>query len=113
MKRHNKNRQSSPFPGWMSKEATRPCFRFFVFILCVLVSLGYCYFMLSVPVQLIAWKDRPRNDLLYVKRDVKKLLTQSLLARCHPTNGVAALKESSSPTFTYFLCLPMLVGNVS
>jgi len=28
-------------------------------------------FMLSVPVQLIAWEDCPRNDLLCVKRDVK------------------------------------------
>jgi len=54
----------------------------FVFfgILCVLIFLGYCYFMLSVPVQLIAWKDRPRNylGLSYVERDVKQLLTHSL-----------------------------------
>jgi len=27
--------------------------------LCVLVFLGYCYFMLSVLVQLIAWEDHP------------------------------------------------------
>jgi len=33
--------------------------------------------MLSVAVQLIAWKDRPRNDLLCVERDVKQLLTHS------------------------------------
>jgi len=51
----------------------------FVFLLfCVLVFLGYCYFILSVPVQLIAWKDRPRNDLLCVERDIKQLLTHSL-----------------------------------
>jgi len=34
--------------------------------------------MLSVPVQLIAWEDRPRNDLLCVERDVMQLLTDSL-----------------------------------
>jgi len=37
--------------------------------------------MLSIPVQLIAWKDRPQNDLLCVERDVKHLLTH-LLTRC-------------------------------
>jgi len=31
--------------------------------------------MLSVAVQLIAWKDRLRNDLLCVKKDVKQPLT--------------------------------------
>jgi len=36
---------------------------------------GYFYFMLSVPVQLIAWKDRPGNDLLCVETDIKQLLT--------------------------------------
>ena len=35
--------------------------------------------MLSVPVQLIAWEDRPRNDVLYVERDIKQLLTHSLV----------------------------------
>jgi len=35
--------------------------------------------MLSVPVQLIAWKDRPRNDLLCVERDFKHLLTHSVM----------------------------------
>jgi len=49
-------------------------------ILCVLVFLGYFCLMLSVPVQLTAWKDRPRNDLLYVERDVKHLLSHSLTA---------------------------------
>jgi len=41
--------------------------------------LSCCYFVLSVPVLLIAWKDRPRNDLLYVsfKKGVKHLLTHS------------------------------------
>ena len=43
-----------------------------------LVFLGYCYFMLSVLVQLIAWEGHPRNDLLCVERDVKQLLTHSL-----------------------------------
>ena len=47
-------------------------------ILCVMVFWGYCYFMLSVPVQLIARKDRPRNDQLCVERDIKQLLTHSL-----------------------------------
>jgi len=35
--------------------------------------------MLSIPVQLIAWKDHPWNDLLCVERVVKQLLTHSLL----------------------------------
>jgi len=35
-----------------------------LFVFCVLVFLVYCYFMLSVPGQLIAWKVRPRNELL-------------------------------------------------
>jgi len=39
---------------------------------------SYCYFMLSVPVQLIAWKDHSQNELLYVERDVKQLLTYLL-----------------------------------
>jgi len=34
--------------------------------------------MLSVPVQLIAWTDHTRNDLLYAERDVKHRLVQSL-----------------------------------
>jgi len=33
-------------------------FLYFWYFVC-LVFLGYCYFILSVPVQLIAWKDRP------------------------------------------------------
>jgi len=42
--------------------------------------LGHCYFMLSVPVQLTAWEDRPQNDQLCVEREynVKQLLTHSL-----------------------------------
>jgi len=41
--------------------------------------------MLSVPVQLIAWKDRPRNDLLCVEMDVKQLLTLThSLTACMP-----------------------------
>jgi len=40
-------------------------------ILYVLVFWGYSYFMLSVPVQLIAWKDRQWNDLLCVERGIK------------------------------------------
>jgi len=47
-------------------------------IFCVLVFLRYCDFMLSVPVQLIVWKDRPRNDLLCVERDIRQLLSQLL-----------------------------------
>jgi len=34
--------------------------------------------MFSVSVQLIAWEDRPRNDLLCVETDVKQLPTHSL-----------------------------------
>jgi len=33
--------------------------------------------MLSVPVQLMAWEDRPQNDLLCVERDIKQLFTYS------------------------------------
>jgi len=51
---------------------------FFFGILCVLVFWGYCYFMLSVPVQLIAWKNGLRDDLLCVDKDVKRPLTHSL-----------------------------------
>ena len=47
-------------------------------MLCVLVFLFFFNFMLSVLVQLIAWKDHLCNDLLCVKRDVKHLLTHSL-----------------------------------
>jgi len=36
--------------------------------------------MLSEPVQLIARKDCPRNDLLHVEREVKQLLTHSLIS---------------------------------
>jgi len=50
------------------------CFWYFA---CVGI-LGHFRFMLSVPVQLIAWKDRPRNDQLCVVRDIKRLLTHSL-----------------------------------
>jgi len=68
----------------------KPGFSFFVLIfcyfcvfdiLCFLVLLSYCYVMLSLPVQLIAWEDRPQNDLLCVERDVKQvqLLTHSLV----------------------------------
>jgi len=32
----------------------------------------------DLPVQFIAWKDRPRNDLLCIERDDKQLLTHSL-----------------------------------
>ena len=51
---------------------------FCVLVFCVFVFLGYFYFVLSVPVQVIAWKDPPRNDLLCVERNVKHLLTHSL-----------------------------------
>jgi len=33
--------------------------------------------MLSISVQLIAWKDRPGNDLLCVVKDIKHVLTHS------------------------------------
>jgi len=36
---------------------------FFVCLFCVIFVFG-CYFMQSVPMQLIVWKDRPQNDLL-------------------------------------------------
>jgi len=43
--------------------------------------------MLSVPLQLIAWKDRPWNDLLCVERDIELLLTHSLTCViCSPSS---------------------------
>jgi len=79
MKRQNKNRLSS-FPGQISIEATKPGFSFVcnfcVFsILFVLVFLRYFYFLLSI----IAWQDRPHNDLLRVERNAKHLLTCSCI----------------------------------
>jgi len=43
---------------------------------CVLVFLGYCYLMLSVPVQLTAWKDGPRNSLLCPRGSLSNSLTR-------------------------------------
>jgi len=86
MKHRNKNRPS-PFPGQMSTRWLNLALVFcvyFVLFLCFwyyivcLVFLGYCYFMLSVPVQLIAWKDCAWNDLLCVERVVEQHLTWSL-----------------------------------
>ena len=72
---------------------------FFVFgILRVLVFWGYCCFMLSVPVQLIAWKDRPRNDLLCVERDFKHLLTHSVMFTV-----VAEVKKNFYRIYSYSL----------
>jgi len=45
---------------------------------CLGIFGGDFYFMLSVPVQLIAWEDHPGNDLLCIERDIKQLLTHSL-----------------------------------
>jgi len=50
--------------------------------------LGYCYFMLSVPVQFIACEDRPQNDLLCIERDVKHLITHSLQPEKWPLSSV-------------------------
>jgi len=47
-------------------------------ILCVLVVLGYCYFLLSISVQLIAWKDIPEMTY-YVSRG-----TLSICSLTHP-----------------------------
>jgi len=47
-------------------------------------------FTMSVPVQLIAWKDRPRNDLLCVERDVKHLLT-------HPNSIISEWIQNGTP----------------
>jgi len=67
----------------MSYEVTEPGCSFLSYfcvfgILCDGVFLVYCRFMLSAPVQLIAWKECPQNDLLCIKRDIKQLLTHSL-----------------------------------
>jgi len=89
MKRRNKNRPS-PFPDFQTGCRKRRLNLALVFLclfsvilvfwyfVCILVFWGYCYFMLSVPVQLTAWEDRPRNDLLRVKGNVKQLPTYSL-----------------------------------
>ena len=55
-------------------------------ILCVLLFLGYCYFMLSVPVQLNASEDRPRNHLLCVERTVT-------LSNCSLTHSFRILER--------------------
>ena len=69
-------------PGWSREKGCKTVVLWWwlcVFgILCVLVFLGYCYFMLSIPVQVIALEDHPQNGLLSVERDVKQLLTHSL-----------------------------------
>jgi len=62
----------SPLPGLSGL-----CFLVFL-VFCVLVFFDYCYFMLSLTVQFIAWKDCPQDDLLCVERNVKQLLADSL-----------------------------------
>jgi len=86
MKRQNKNRPLLFQAGCCKRRLNLTlvflclfCVNFVFFgILCVLVFLGYFYFMLSVRVQLIAWKDHPRNDLLCVERDIERRLTHSV-----------------------------------
>ena len=85
MKCQNKNR---PFPFQAGCRKRRLnlvlffCLFYVIFVFLVfyvLVFWGYCYFTLSLPVQLIACKDRPQIDLLCVERDAKHLLTHSLI----------------------------------
>ena len=45
---------------------------------CTVLYCGFGHFTVAVSVQLIAWEDRPWNDLLRVERDVKHLFTHSL-----------------------------------
>ena len=56
------------------------CVTFVFLVFCVLVFWDYCYFMLSLAVQLIAWKDRLQSEILCVERDIKHLLTDSLIS---------------------------------
>jgi len=74
-------------------EAIKPDFSFlclfcviFVFLVfCVswyfwAIVFSCCQYQCSWPFSSLAWKDRPRNDLWCVERDVKHLLTYSLIA---------------------------------
>jgi len=54
------------------------CLVIFMFLVFCMSWYFGAIFMLSVRVQLIAWKDRPQSDLLSIERDVKHLLTHSL-----------------------------------
>jgi len=58
--------------------------------------------MLSVPVQLIAWEDCPRNDLLRFQRCVKQLLTHSLTHSVTDScSGDAAFCQITLTTWYY------------
>jgi len=77
-------------------------------ILCVLVFLGYFYFMLSVPVQLIeqliAWKDHPQNDLLCV---------EWMLSTCSRTHPLSPMHDLFSLSLLLFWLLMSLFVFVS
>jgi len=70
--------------------------------------------MLSVPVQLIAWEDRPRNDLLCVERDVKHLLTHSLCWNPSVINDlqVAGGGKGKQVSYPYFMAFISLLNNM-
>jgi len=58
---------------------------------------GLFCFILSVPVQLIAWEDCSQNDLVCGERDIKHLLTHSL--------GFSLLEPSSSVKWLLDQCV--------
>jgi len=60
----------------------------------------YCYFVLSLPVQLIAWKDCSRNDLLCVDRNVKHLLKSLTQLKNLKVIGVAVASRNDY----YYVC---------
>ena len=63
--------EPTPFPGWRRKRRTKPCLVCFISSACLVRSVLFHCFWLSVPVHSIACKDRLQNDLLCVKWDVK------------------------------------------
>ena len=76
----------SPFPGQM---LTKPGFCFFVCVYFVLLLcfwyfvrlgiFGLFLFCVASTSAIDCLEDRPRNELLCVKRDVKQLLTHAIL----------------------------------
>ena len=79
---------------------------FFLFLFCVsgVCSVVFDCFWLSVPVQLIAWKDSSRNDLLCVEWDVKPYaLTHSLtlcLLQASTVKGLPDTERLKAAKFT-------------
>ena len=94
------------FPTGGSKSHTKSGFRLFCllgqvfpFLFCVsgVCSIVFDCFWLSVPVQLIAWKDSSPNDLLCVEWDVKPYtLTHSLTKQRHRKHLMMLTQSTAS-----------------